>query len=483
MAGSRPERPRHALLHPDPAAERHRHAAHGPRVPAHAHGRAHPLPPHARLQHAVAAGHRPRRHRHADGRRAPARRARASRAHDLGREKFVERVWEWKEQSGAHHHAPDAPPRRLGRLVARALHDGPRLSRAVREVFVRLYEEGLIYRGKRLVNWDPVLLHGGVRPRGRQRGGGRPALAPPLSARATAAATSSSRPRGPRPCSATPRSRCIRTTSATAHLIGKTLRLPLDRPRRSRHRRRLRRSASSAPACVKITPAHDFNDYAVGQRHQLPLIDIFTLDATLNDNAPERYRGLDRFEARKRVLADLEARGPARARSSRTSCMVPRGDRTRRGGRADAHRPVVREDRRRSARARRIAGGRSGPRRSFVPENWTNTYYQWMRQHPGLVHLAPAVVGPPDPGLVRRRRATIYVGRRRGRGARASTSRRRSVPLRQDEDVLDTWFSSALWPFSTLGWPDETPRARSASMPSSACSSPASTSSSSGSRA
>ena len=149
---------RAAVLHPAAAAERHRHAAHGSRVPAHDDGRADSLAPDARLQHAVAARHRSRRHRDADRRREPAEAPRARRARDLGREKFVERVWQWKEESGSTITQPDAPTRHVGRLVARALHDGrgPLRPRCV-ETFVRLFDDGLIYRGKRLVNWDPKL--------------------------------------------------------------------------------------------------------------------------------------------------------------------------------------------------------------------------------------------------------------------------------------------------------------------------------------
>ena len=274
----RAERPGHALLHHDPAAERHRHAAHGARLPAHAHGCADPLSPHARRATRCGSrapttpasprrwwwsasstpqgqqAHRPRRARH-----------------------FVERVWKWKAQSGGTISAADAPARATrwtGRASASRM--DPELSRAVTEVFVRLHDEGLIYRGKRLVNWDPVLLTALSDLEVQSPGGGRQPLAPALSARATAAATSSSPPRAPRPCSATPPSPCIRRMSATAHLIGKRAAPAARRPRLIPIIADTYVDPAFGSGCVKITPAHDFNDYEVGQRHELPLINIFT---------------------------------------------------------------------------------------------------------------------------------------------------------------------------------------------------------------
>ena len=229
--------------------------------------------------------------------------------------------------------------------------------------------------------------------------------------------------------------------------------------------------------CVKITPAHDFNDYEVGQRHGLPMINIMTPEAALNDNVPAAYRGLDRFAARERVLADLEALGLIE-RIEPHKLTVPRGDRSN-----AVLEPLLTDQwfvDIKPLAAPAIAAVEEG-RIRFVPENWTGVYLRVDAQHQGLVHQPPALVGSPHSGVVRRRRAagTSRAAKRRRAPRTASIQ---PWPLRQDEDVLDTWFSSALWPFSTQGWPEQHARTRSATTRP-RCWSRASTSSSSGSPA
>ncbi|BCX82509.1 valyl-tRNA synthetase [Methylomarinovum caldicuralii] len=368
--------------------------------------------------------------------------------HDLGREKFLEKVWEWKAHSGG---TITRQLRRLGASVDWSrerftMDEG--LSRAVREVFVRLYEEGLIYRGKRLVNWDPV-LHTAVSDLeviSEEEKGHLWHIRYPLADGSGHLVVATTRPEtmlGDVAVAVHPEDERYR------HLIGKTVRLPLTD-------REIPVIADEyvdpefGTGCVKITPAHDFNDYEVGKRHGLPQINIFTPDARLNDNAPPSYRGLDRFEARRKIVADLEKLGLLEKVEDHV-LKVPRGDRSgaviepyltdqwfvKAGPLAEEALRVVKEGQIR-----------------FIPENWTKTYYQWLENIEDWCisrqiwwgHRIPAWYDADG---------NIYVGRseaevrdKHGLGDR---------PLKQDEDVLDTWFSSALWPFSTLGWPDRTP--------------------------
>ncbi len=368
--------------------------------------------------------------------------------HDLGREKFLERVWAWKAQSGG---TITRQLRRMGASVDWSrerftMDEG--LSRAVREVFVRLHEEGLIYRGKRLVNWDPV-LHTAVSDLeviAEEEKGHLWHIRYPLADGSGHLVVATTRPEtllGDVAVAVHPGDERYR------HLIGKTVRLPLAD-------REIPVIADDyvdpefGTGCVKITPAHDFNDYAVGQRHHLPQINIFTPDARLNDNVPPAYRGLDRFEARERIVADLEKLGLLEKIEDHT-LKVPRGDRSgaviepyltdqwfvKAAPLAEAALQVVREGKIR-----------------FIPENWTKTYNQWLENIEDWCisrqiwwgHRIPAWYD--DEGNVYVGRSEAEVREKHGLGDR---------PLRQDEDVLDTWFSSALWPFSTLGWPDHTP--------------------------
>jgi valyl-tRNA synthetase len=367
---------------------------------------------------------------------------------ELGREAFLERVWSWKAQSGG---TISAQMRRLGDSVDwsrdRFTMD-PEMSRAVTEVFVRLYEEGLIYRGKRLVNWDPVLLTAlsDLEVQSHEEDGQLWHLRYPLARGSGSVVVATTRPET-----------MLGDTAVAVHpqdpryqaLVGEQVRLPLaerDIP--------IIADESVDPefgsGAVKITPAHDFNDYELGLRHKLPLINIFTPRAALADTVPERFRGLDRFEARKRVVAELEARGLIE-RIDRHRHAIPRGDRS-----GAVLEPYLTDQWyvRIAPLAQPAIAAVSAGRTRFVPENWTRTYFEWMRNIRDWCvsrqlwwgHRIPAWYDPSG---------NLYVGRdaaevraRHGLGA--------DVALRQDEDVLDTWFSSALWPFSTLGWPQQT---------------------------
>ena len=369
----------------------------------------------------------------------------------LGRDKFLERVWQWKERSG---NTISQQLRRLGASVdwsRDAFTMDPKMSRAVVEVFVRLHEKGLIYRGKRLVNWDPVLhtALSDLEVLSTEERGKLWHLRYPVDG-------------GGELVVATTRPETMLGDTAVAvhpnderykHLIGKRVALPL--------------AGRSIPiiaddyvdpefgtGCVKITPAHDFNDYEVGLRHELPMISIFDLNAALNENAPAPYRGLDRFVARERVLADLEAGGFLVRITGHTS-MIPRGDRS-----GVVVEPMLTDQWYVSAKtlAKPAIEVVEQGRVKFVPESWSKTYFEWMRNIQDWCisrqlwwgHRIPAWYD--DAG-------NIYVGRDEA-DARRKHGLAASVKLRQDDDVLDTWFSSALWPFATMGWPDETPALR-----------------------
>ena len=370
--------------------------------------------------------------------------------HALGRERFVERVWQWKERSG---HTIAQQLRRLGASLDWSrdrftMDEG--LSRAVTEVFVRLHDEGLIYRGKRLVNWDPVLqtaLSDLEVLTTEERGKLWHLRYPLADSPDTTLVVATTRPEtmlGDTAVAVHPDDERYR------HLVGREVALPLTE-------RRIPIVADEyvdpefGTGCVKITPAHDFNDYEVGQRHKLPQITVLDFNAALNDNAPPAYRGLDRFEARKRIVADLEARGLLERIAEHTS-MIPRGDRS-----GVVVEPLLTDQwyvRVKPLAEPAIAAVEDG-RVKFVPENWSKTYFEWMHNIQDWCisrqlwwgHRIPAWYD--DAG-------NIYVGRDEAE-VRRKHGLAPGVALRQDEDVLDTWFSSALWPFSTLGWPDKTP--------------------------
>jgi len=382
--------------------------------------------------------------------------------HDLGREKFLEKVWEWKEKSGS---TITGQMRRMGASAdwdrEYFTMDAER-SKSVTEVFVRLVEQGLIYRGKRLVNWDPVLgtAVSDLEVVSEEEDGSMWHIRYPFadgSGHLTVATTRPETLLGDVAVAVDP------TDERYIHLVGKMLKLPLTD-------REIPVIADSyvdkefGTGCVKITPAHDFNDYAVGQRHNLDKISILTLDAKINENAPAAYQGMDRFVARKQIVADLDAQGLLESVKPH-KLMVPRGDRTN----------VVIEpmltDQWFMAMSKPAPEGTHFPGKSiaevalekvasgeikFVPENWTNTYNQWLNNIQDWCisrqlwwgHQIPAWYG--DNG-------EIFVARNEADAKAKATAAGYTGALKRDDDVLDTWFSSALVPFSTMGWPEETP--------------------------
>jgi valyl-tRNA synthetase len=377
--------------------------------------------------------------------------------HDLGREKFLEKVWEWKEYSG---NTITKQMRRLGTSPdwkrERFTMDAG-LSKIVTETFVRLHQEGLIYRGKRLVNWDPV-LHTAVSDLevvSEEEDGFMWHIRYPLADGSGSLTVATTRPETMLGDSAVmvhpddPRYK---------HLIGKMVALPLCG-------REIPIIADAyvdldfGTGCVKVTPAHDFNDYAVGQRHKLPVISILTLDARINENAPAKYQGLDRFDARKAVVADLEALGILE-KTDKHKLKVPRGDRT-----GVVIEPMLTDQwfvamTKPGADGTSIAGKAlecvASGEIKFVPENWVNTYNQWLNNIQDWCisrqlwwgHQIPAWYG--DNG-------EIFVAHDEAEARDQATASGYTGELTRDPDVLDTWYSSALWPFSTLDWTPEWP--------------------------
>jgi valyl-tRNA synthetase len=382
--------------------------------------------------------------------------------HDLGREKFVEKVWEWKEQSGS---SITGQMRRLGASTdwsREYFTMDDKLSKSVTEVFVRLFEQGLIYRGKRLVNWDPVLgtAVSDLEVVSEEEDGSMWYIKYPLtdgSGHLTVATTRPETMLGDVAVAVDP------TDERYQALVGKMLKLPLcDREIPIIADEYVDKEFGTG--CVKITPAHDFNDYAVGQRHKLAQLSIFTLDAKINEHAPAKYQGMDRFAARKQIVADLDAQGLLQEVKPH-KLMVPRGDRT-----GVVIEPML-TDQWFVAMSKPAPEGTHFPGKSiaevalekvsngevkFIPENWTTTYNQWLNNIQDWCisrqlwwgHQIPAWYD--DAG-------EIYVARNEEDAKKVAAAFGYHGPLKRDEDVLDTWFSSALVPFSTLGWPEETP--------------------------
>jgi valyl-tRNA synthetase len=364
----------------------------------------------------------------------------------LGRDLFVEKVWEWRAQSG---HTIERQMRRLGTSGdwSRSVFTmDPMAAEAVVEAFVRLHEDGLIYRGQRLVNWDPVLKTAisDLEVVNEEEDGFLWSIAYPLSDGSGSLVVATTRPEtmlGDTAVMVHP------DDERYAHLVGKTVALPLTD--------RLVPVIADAyvdrefgTGVVKVTPAHDFNDYAVGQRHSLPLINIFTPDAATNDAVPERYRGIDRYDARKLVLADLEAAGLL-VDTKPHKLQVPRGDRT-----GQVIEPYLTDQwfvKMETLGAKGLALAESGAVR-FVPSNWINTYRHWMEHIQDWCISRQLWWGHRIPAWYDAQ-GRIYVGRNEAE-VRAANALGADVTLSQDNDVLETWFSSALWPFSTLGWPD-----------------------------
>jgi len=366
---------------------------------------------------------------------------------DLGREGFVERVWQWKEQSGG---TILRQERRLGNSVDWSrdrftMDEG--LSAVVTDVFVRLYEDGLIYRGKRLVNWDPVLhtALSDLEVLSEPEQGKLWHLRYPLADGSGHLVVATTRPEtmlGDTAVAVHPDDERYR------HLIGKQIRLPLaDRliP--------VIGDEFADPAfgsgCVKITPGHDFNDYEVGKRHNLPLINIFDENAALNDEVPQKYRGLDRKVARDLIVADFEALGLLEKVEPHT-LQVPRGDRS--GAVLEpwlTDQWYVRIAPLAEPAIKAVEDGRT----RFVPESWSKEYFQWMNKIQDWCVSRQLWWGHRIPAWYDES-GNIYVARSEAEAQAKAGGKK----LTRDEDVLDTWFSSALWPFSTLGWPEATPQ-------------------------
>ena len=367
---------------------------------------------------------------------------------DMGRDKFIERVWQWKEESGG------TITRQLRSLGASP--DWPRerftmdegLSDAVRKVFVDMYRQGLIYRDKRLVNWDPKLLTAisDLEVEQKEVKGHYWHLKYPIDGMEGETITV-----------ATTRPETMLGDTAVAvhpederysHLVGKMVRLPIvDRliPIIADEYSDMEKGSGA----VKITPAHDFNDFEVGRRNDLEMINVFTAEAKINENGPENMQGLDRFEARKLIIATFEDLGLL-AEIEETTHTVPHGDRSgvtvepwlMDQWYVDAHtlaQPAIKA----------VEDGRT----RIVPQRWEKTYFEWMRNiQPWCIsrqlwwgHRVPAWYGPDGTAFVAMDEAEAL--------AQARDHYGKDTPLEQDEDVLDTWFSSGLWPFTTLGWP------------------------------
>ena len=368
--------------------------------------------------------------------------------HDLGREKFVDAVWDWKEHSGD---TISQQMRRLGASVDWSNHRftmDEELSAAVQKVFINLYEEGLIYRGKRLVNWDPVLhtALSDLEVVSAEEKGKMWHIRYPRTDGKGYLIVATTRPEtliGDSAVAVHP------DDERYADLVGLELELPLTG-------RTIPVIADDyvdsefGSGCVKITPAHDFNDYEIGKRHDLPLINVLDIDARMNENSPEEYRGLDRFDARNQIVDELEKQGLLEKIEDH-HLMIPRGDRSH-----AVVEPYLTDQwyvKIAPLAEPAITAVEDGSI-EFVPANWSKTYFDWMHRIEDWCisrqlwwgHRIPAWYDPDG---------EIHVGTCE-EDARSRSGLPKDIPLKQDEDVLDTWFSSALWPFTTLGWPEKT---------------------------
>ncbi len=376
--------------------------------------------------------------------------------HDLGRKNFVAKVWEWKEQSGS---TITGQMRRMGDSVSWA-HEyftmDDKLSKVVTDTFVKLYDEGLIYRGKRLVSWDPILKSAvsDLEVESEEEDGFLWHIRYPVDSSDESLVVATTRPEtmlGDTAVMVHPED------ERYTHLIGKQVRLPITG-------RLVPVIADDyvdkafGTGVVKVTPAHDTNDYQVGVRHGLPMLTIFTLDAKVNDEAPQAYRGLDRFVARKQIVAQLEAEG-LMVEIKKHKLMVPRCART-----GQIIEPMLTDqwfvamtragNNGKSIAQEAIEAVESGDVK-FVPENWVNTYNQWMKNIQDWCisrqlwwgHQIPAWYGE---------NGQLFVARSEDDARAQATAAGYTGTLTRDEDVLDTWYSSALVPFSTLGWPEKT---------------------------
>ena len=375
--------------------------------------------------------------------------------HDLGRDKFVAKVWEWKEKSG---NIITSQMRRMGASVDWS-HEyftmDDNLSQVVTQTFVQLYEQGLIYRGKRLVNWDPELKTAvsDLEVESEEEDGFLWHISYPLADGSGAVTVATTRPEtmlGDVAVMVHPADERYR------HLIGRQVRLPLcDREIPVIADEYVDQEFGTG--VVKVTPAHDTNDYAVGQRHGLPIIGVLTLDARINENAPAKYQGLDRFVARKQVVADLQDQGFL-VDTKKHKLMVPRCART-----GQIVEPMLtdqwfvamskvsdKDPSGKSIAQKAIDAVQSGAVR-FVPENWVNTYNQWMNNIQDWCISRQLWWGHQIPAWYDED-GKVYVARDEAQAQAQAPGKM----LTRDPDVLDTWYSSALVPFSTLGWPDKT---------------------------
>lgn len=376
--------------------------------------------------------------------------------HDLGREAFLKQVWDWKASSGA---TITRQMRRMGDSVSWG-HEyftmDEKLSTIVTDTFVRLFEEGLIYRGKRLVSWDPILKSAvsDLEVESEEEEGFLWHIRYPLADGSGSLVVATTRPEtmlGDTAVMVHPED------ERYAHLIGQQVRLPVAD-------RLIPIIADSyvdkafGTGVVKVTPAHDPNDYAVGQRHGLPMLTIFTLEAKVNDEAPEAYRGLDRFVARKKIVEQLDAEGLL-VETKKHKLMVPRCART-----GQVIEPML-TDQWFVAMSKPGRDGQSIAQKAidvvasgevkFVPEQWVNTYNQWMKNIQDWCisrqlwwgHQIPAWYGTGG---------ELFVARSEEEARAKAQAAGYSGALKRDDDVLDTWYSSALVPFSTLGWPEKT---------------------------
>ncbi|MGQ4003923.1 valine--tRNA ligase [Francisellaceae bacterium CB52] len=369
--------------------------------------------------------------------------------HDLGRENFLSKVWEWKEQSGG---TITSQMRRIG-----ASPDWDRerftmdegLSKAVTKAFVKLYDDGLAYRGERLVNWDPKLKTAvsDLEVAQIDKKGSLWHFVYPVADSDEKIIIATTRPEtmlGDMAVAVHPED------ERYTHLVGKMINLPLTN-------RQIPIIADDyvekdfGTGCVKITPAHDFNDYEMGKRHNLEMMSILTDDATLNDRVPAEYIGLDRFVARKKIVADMDALGLL-DKIEPHDLKVPTGDRT-----GEVLEPYltkqwfVKADVLAKPAIEAVESGKV----KFVPDNWKNTYYSWMRDLNDWCVSRQLWWGHRIPAWFDND-GNVFVGESEEQ-IRTKHNLDDSVELNQDNDVFDTWFSSALWPFSTLGWPEQTP--------------------------
>jgi valyl-tRNA synthetase len=374
--------------------------------------------------------------------------------HDLGRKNFVAKVWEWKEKSG---NTITTQMRRMGDSVdwsREYFTMDDKLSKVVTETFVRLYQQGLIYRGKRLVNWDPKLQSAvsDLEVENEEKDGSLWHIAYPLADGSGQLVVATTRPET-----------MLGDVAVMVHpederyknLIGQMVNLPLcDRQIPVIADEYVDREFGTG--VVKVTPAHDQNDYAVGQRHKLPMICVLTLQATVNDNAPAKYQGMDRFVARKAVVADLEALGLL-VETKKHKLMVPICTRTgqvvepmltdqwfvamNKVGEGDATGKSI---------AQKAIDAVAGGQVSFVPENWVNTYNQWMNNIQDWCISRQLWWGHQIPAWYDED-GKVYVARDEAEAQAQAPGK----TLKRDEDVLDTWYSSALVPFSTMGWPEQ----------------------------